>query len=133
LKFGAESGSERILKQIKKGVTKEKMMAAAKVAKANGMKFTAYLMIGFPGETNEDVQQTIDFAHEMEADYYSLSILAPYFGTEIFNTMSEQGLELEKDHWEYFYHQSLKMLEKTTITPGVIEKFLHINQGRGRI
>lgn len=133
LKIGVESGSERILKQIKKGVSKEKMLAAAKVVKSHGIKMTAYLMIGFPGETNEDVQKTIDFAHEMDADYYSLSILAPYYGTEIYNTMAEHGIELEKDHWEYFYHQSMKMLEKTSITSDVIEKFLNINLGRKRI
>lgn len=133
VKIGVESGSDRILKLIKKGMTKEKVMAAAKVAKSHGIKLTAYLMIGFPGETNEDVQETIDFAREMNADYYSLSILAPYYGTEIFNTMGEYGIKLEKDHWEYFYHQSMKMLEKSSITPDMIEKFLQINVGRQRI
>lgn len=133
IKIGVESGSDRILKMIRKGETKQKMMAAARTVKEQGIKLTVYLMIGFPGETDEDVRKTIDFAHELDADYYSLSVLAPYYGTEIYNSLQSTGFELKKENWEYFYHQSRKMVANNTISEVMVEQFLSINDGRQRI
>ena len=42
-----------------------------------------YLIVGFPGETDEDARETIEFAKTVGATYYSLSVLSPYFGTKM--------------------------------------------------
>lgn len=133
IKIGVESGSPKILKEIKKGVTKEKLRLAVDLVKKAGIKITIYLMVGFPGETDEDVQRTIDFAHELNTDYYSLSILSPYFGTEIFSYLSDNGLISQERHWEYFYHQTRKLLVNNLISDSMVDKFLAINDNRKRI
>lgn len=133
IKIGIESGSPRILKEIKKGVTKQKLKTAVDLVKKAGIKTTVYFMIGFPGETDEDVQQTVDFAHELDADYYSLSMLAPYFGTEIYSYLSDAGFISQKRHWEYFYHQTKKLLVNDLISDEMLEKFLSMNNNRERI
>ena len=96
VKIGVESGSDRILKQIKKLETREEMLIGAKMLKKAGVPFSCYLMAGFPGETDEDVKQTIDFAKQVEADYYSLSVLAPYYGTELYDQLMANGHALDK-------------------------------------
>ncbi len=128
VKLGFESGSDRILLQIQKDETKEDMRRGARLLKDAGVPFTAYFMTGFPGETDEDLKQTVEFAKEINADYYSLSILAPYFGTKMYYDLMEQGFELDKQPWEYFFHQTGERLVNDTLSEGMIKEYLSLNQ-----
>jgi len=126
VKIGFESGSNKILKQIKKLETREEMLIGAKMLKKAGVPFSCYLMAGFPGETDEDVKQTIDFAKKVEADYYSLSVLAPYYGTELYDQLIENGHALDKQPWEYFFHQSPNLMVNDKISPKVLKEYLSL-------
>jgi radical SAM superfamily enzyme YgiQ (UPF0313 family) len=89
-------------------------------------------MAGFPGETDEDLRQTIDFAKELNADYYSLSVLAPYYGTEIWDELEKSGRKQDREHWEYFYHQSQDMILNNDLDPKLLSEFFALNEwGRG--
>lgn len=132
IKIGVETGSERIMKKIKKGLTKDKIRKGVEIIKEVGLPLTAYLMAGFPGETNDDIRQTIQFGKEIDADYYSLSIVAPYLGTEIYDEFINSGNKIDKEHWEYFYHQSNYMILNNNIDPELIEEFLALNERPGK-
>lgn len=133
-KIGVESGSERILKNIKKRITKKQIRDAVHLLKKVGIDFTVYLMIGFPGETNSDVRETIEFAKELDAKYYSLSILAPYPGTEIYeDIVKEGGIALPKEHWEYFFHQSKDMILALDIDESLVDEYLSLNEKKGKV
>ena len=132
LKIGVESGSDRILKEMCKGITTQMVRQAVKLIRKHNLPITAYFMTGFPGETNEDLRQTIDFARELEIDYYSLSVIAPYYGTEVWNEMEKLGRKLDKEHWEYFYHQSQEMILNNGLDPKLLEEFFALNEwGKG--
>lgn len=133
IKMGVESGSERVLKRINKKVSKETLLNAAKTVKRHDISLTVYLMTGFPGETDNDLMETIKFAKEIDATYYSLSIAAPYYGTKIYDEFVKNNGGLDKEHWEYFYHQSKEMIMNDRLSQGVIEEFLSLNDGRQRI
>lgn len=132
VKIGVESGSERILKQIRKGVTKRQIRRAVASIKEKGIPLTVYLMVGFPTETSDDVRDTIEFARELDAEYYSLSVLAPYYGTQIYEEAHHNGASLGKEHWEYFFHQSGDMIVNDEIDKEVIEEFLALNERDGK-
>lgn len=128
-KIGVESGSERILREIRKGETKEEIRRGIGYLKQAGVPVTAYLMVGFPGETDEDVRHTIAFAKELSVDYYSISVLAPYFGTEIYHRILKEGkIHLDKEHWEYFYHQSGDMILNDGINPRLLDDLFALNE-----
>lgn len=136
VKLGFESGSDRILKQIQKDETKEDMRRGAKMLRDAGVPFTAYFMTGFPGETDDDLRETIEFAKEIKADFYSLSVLSPYFGTKLYYDLMESGHELDKKPWEYFFHQTGDMMVNDTISKEVLEEYLSLNElnkGKGYI
>jgi len=137
VKLGFESGSDRLLKDIQKDETREEMLRGAKMLKNANVPFTAYFMAGFPGETDEDLRQTIKFAREIKADYYSLSVLAPYFGTKMYYDLIEAGADLDKKPWEYFYHQTGELMANTKISKKVLEEYLSLNElnqkGKGYI
>src|SRR4030043_88052 len=127
IKIGVESGSNRVLKAIHKGETKEKVRQAVSWIKEAGLPLTAYFMTGLPTETNADLKETIDFAREINADYYSLSVLAPYYGTQVWKDLEKAGKTIDKEHWEYFYHQSQEMLINGNLDPMLISQFWALN------
>jgi radical SAM superfamily enzyme YgiQ (UPF0313 family) len=129
VRIGVESGSERVLRLMQKNEKKEDIRKAAVLIKKHGISLTAYFMAGFPGETNEDLRETIDFAKEIEADYYSLGIVSPYYGTDIYFMLKEQGKLKNEEDWEYFFHQSYKGMEyNKNLDPKLVEEFLSLNK-----
>jgi len=127
VKLGFESGSDKVLKDIQKDETKEDMKIGAKMLKDAGVPFTAYFMTGFPTETDDDLKETIKFAKEIDADYYSLSVLAPYYGTKMYYDLMKQGVELDKKPWEYFFHQTGEMLVNDKIKQSTLNEYLSLN------
>jgi radical SAM superfamily enzyme YgiQ (UPF0313 family) len=128
VKLGFESGSDRILKMIEKDETTKEMRRGAKMLKDAGVPFTGYFMVGFPGETDDDVRETIKFAKEIEADYYSLSVLAPYYGTKMYYDMIDQGHELDKKPWEYFFHQTGDLMVNNKISQEILKEYLNLSE-----
>lgn len=125
VKIGVESGSDRILKAMRKGITVEQVRNAVKIIKEVGLKLTIYLMIGFPGETDDDVMQTIKLADEIGADYNSLSICTPYFGTELAGSLRAS----DDINLAYYFHQSKEMLMNKNISQKVIDRFFKLGEG----
>lgn len=134
IKIGVETGSDRILKQIKKKETREDMLKAAKILQDTEMKAGIYLMTGFPNETDEDLEQTISLAKEMYdmgvVQYFSLSVLAPYYGTEIYYTLLDEGFgNLANDTaWQHFYHQSPDLMVNKHISKEKLKEFLDLSK-----
>lgn len=99
--FGIESGNQRILKNIKKGITLEQVKQSVKWAKQAGLEVAGYFMIGLPGETKKTMQDTIDFAKSLDLDLSKISITIPLPATEMFNELNKKGL-IKTHEWEKF-------------------------------
>jgi hypothetical protein len=65
VRMGIESGSQRILDLMGKEITVDQSKTAISSLAYAGIKTTTYLVAGYPGETEEDFQQTLDFIEEM--------------------------------------------------------------------
>lgn len=85
--YGMESGSQRILDFMKKGVNIGQMKKAITLTKKAGISTKTYFLIGFPGETEEDIRKTIDLAIELDTDIVAYAILTPYPGSELFDML----------------------------------------------
>jgi anaerobic magnesium-protoporphyrin IX monomethyl ester cyclase len=84
ISWGIESANELILKHVRKGYKKEQAFKALRWAKAAGIKNWGYFIIGLPGETEESIRETIDYAKELPVDIALFHIAAPYPGTPFF-------------------------------------------------
>jgi len=133
IKLGFESGSDRILKQIQKDETIDDMLKGVEILKEAKVPFTAYFMAGFPGETDKDLKQTIELAKKIDADYYSISVVSPYYGTKMYYTLMDDGYKLDKEPWEYFFHGTGKMIANSTITKEVLDEYLSLNELNNKI
>ncbi len=95
--YGIESGSEKVLKLLKKGITLEQAKSAIRWAKEVGMEVMGSFIIGTPGETKEDVMKTIKFAKESGIDFAQFTTMTPYPGTEVYEIAKKEGLLVNND------------------------------------
>jgi len=99
--YGVESGSDRILKIIKKGITVKKAKDIFALTRKIGIDTLAYFMIGLPSETASDIQKTCDLVKELHPDYVHFSIFSPYPGTELYALGMERNI-IKQDIWREF-------------------------------
>ncbi|MCJ7794130.1 B12-binding domain-containing radical SAM protein [Candidatus Bathyarchaeota archaeon] len=111
--FGVESGSQQMLNTMRKGTTVEQNARAIKWAKESGILVAISLVIGYPGETPEMLQQTIDFIHKTKPDYVYMCEAVPYPGTELYSYVKELGLEMTED-WNK-YHEQMQVFKNTLL------------------
>jgi radical SAM superfamily enzyme YgiQ (UPF0313 family) len=90
-KVGVESGSQKILDDIRKDTKIEQIKNFFKLTKEVGIKTFASFMIGLPNDTEETIRATIDLAKTIEPDMAQFVILSPLPGTEMFNDIMKRG------------------------------------------
>jgi len=103
LAFGIESGSQKILDLINKGVTVDQNVRAIRDAKKAGLIVKAYLMIGNPGESKETVEETKRFIADTDPDQFTLFTFVPLPGCDIWKHPQKYGIRIiDNDFKQYF-------------------------------
>lgn len=100
ISWGIESGNEQILKHARKGAYPDKAERALKWAREAGIKNWGYFIIGLPGETEETIRETIEFAKRLPLDIALFHVAAPYPGTPFFFEVVENGWFRAGTRWE---------------------------------
>lgn len=90
--FGIESGSNKILKKMKKGIKVDDIMDAVEIARRNGVKIAGSFIVGYPDEDEDDFQATVDLADELMLDDYFVSIAEPIPGTALAKDVNQMSL-----------------------------------------
>lgn len=98
--YGVEASSNTILKQLGKNITINQVNNAFKQTKDIGIETLAYFIIGSPSETDDNIQNTINYAKELKADYCHFSIMTPYPATPLYEIGLLKGLY--NDYWLEF-------------------------------
>jgi len=91
LDIGYESGSDEILKNIKKGVTVSQLREFTKNAKKAKLKILADFVIGFPGENQDTINQTKQLIKEIKPDILQVAMATPMPGTEFYKFVRENN------------------------------------------
>lgn len=102
LALGIESGSERVLKMMKKGIELGHVKEKIRLIKKTGLKAHGLFMLGYPGETEEDMRNTIDFAAGSGLDSVTYNIFSPLPGTKIFNKLYRENKLDRSMLWELY-------------------------------
>lgn len=90
--FGIESGSDKILKRMKKGIKVDDIKNAVEMARKHGVKIAGSFIVGYPYENEDDFKATIDLADELMLDDYFISIAEPIPGTSLADEVTEMSL-----------------------------------------
>jgi anaerobic magnesium-protoporphyrin IX monomethyl ester cyclase len=98
VKFGLESGSDRIRKHIlNRPMTNQNILDAFRAADDSELHTSAFVMIGLPGENKTDLFATIDLLADIKPGRFRWSVFFPYQGTVAYKIAEEKGLiDLEK-------------------------------------
>jgi len=88
--IGAESGSQRILDAMDKGTTVEQIRNTARRLREAGLQVGFFLQFGYPGETREDIEQTLSLVRECEPDDVGISVSYPLPGTKFHESVQAQ-------------------------------------------
>ena len=86
LSFGIETGTNKGMKLLQKGITIEDVAHASKILNKHKIKWKCFFIAGFPHETLEDMEDTRSFALSLGASYLSLNSFVPLPGTNIYNS-----------------------------------------------
>jgi radical SAM superfamily enzyme YgiQ (UPF0313 family) len=89
--YGIESGSQKMLDVMKKGVKVEQAKEAIRLTKKYLGWADCSFMIGTPGENWETIQETIDFCKDLDLNPEVIFFITPYPGTELYRMAIEQG------------------------------------------
>ncbi|MDZ7360808.1 MAG: B12-binding domain-containing radical SAM protein [candidate division KSB1 bacterium] len=98
--IGSESGSQRLLDQMKRGVKAEQVQAMTRLAKRYGIETGMFLMWGFEDENRDDIEMTIEHVKKANPDLVLTTVSYPIKGTEYYNRMAAQNVIVNDLPWE---------------------------------
>lgn len=101
---GVESGNQKVLDSVNKNITLRQIREKFKLIKDYKLESWAFFVIGFPGETNETIADTIRFAIELDPDIAKFHILKPFPGTRAHDDLASQGLITDTCYDHYGIH-----------------------------
>ncbi|KAF0179097.1 MAG: radical SAM superfamily protein [Limisphaerales bacterium] len=114
---GYESGNDATLTRIKKGVTTDEMRRFTKDCHKAGVVIHGTFILGLPVETKETIEQTINFAKELDVFSLQVSLAAPYPGTELYEQAKLNGWFVKKDKTDLVEDDGLQ--QSTLEYPGL--------------
>ncbi len=115
---GFESGNPQILKNIKKGATVEHGRTFMKNCKKAGIVVHGDFIIGLPGETKETIEETLQFAKEIDSETIQVSVAHAFPGTELYDYVKKNNfLRTDVEMTDEMGHQ-LPHIEYPGLTRG---------------
>lgn len=88
--IGAESGSQKILDAMEKGITVNQIKEARRLLRKFNIKASFFLQFGYRGETMEDIQKTISLMKELMPDNIGISVSYPLPGTKFYDIVQSE-------------------------------------------
>lgn len=128
--FGIESGVQQSLDNVRKGIKLDKVEEAIRVVKQHSdIHVVGLFILGLPGETEAEVNQTIAFSKRLPLDTAQFTILVPYPGSPLFDELAakgeidtgiREGDRLDPDVWlRYSAYISYTDRQPIWVTPGL--------------
>lgn len=110
--FGFESGSNKILGLMNKGVTAKQNYEAAKLTHEAGMMVRGQMIVGFPGENESTIKETKRFIKTAQVDVFGIHTFQPFPGSDVWTFPEKYGIKIDRETDFSDYH--------TIGKPGVI-------------
>lgn len=91
--IGAESGSQRIIDLMKRQVDINKVAEMMQLTRKFGIEAGTFIMVGYPTETQEDIDLTINYLKEANPDQFTITVAYPIKGTGLYNQIEKDIIE----------------------------------------
>ncbi len=97
--IGSESGSQRVLDAMQRGVTVEEVQTAVALCKSRGIDTGMFLMWGYEGEQLEDIEATVEHVKRSNPDIFLTTVAYPIKGTPYFDEVAERAVNTKPWAW----------------------------------
>lgn len=121
--YGIESGRQAVLDSVKKGITLDQIRVAVRMTQAAGLEVTGHMMVGFPGEDEAAIRDTVDFAIELDLDFVQFYAVVPFPGSKLFDEARDAGRIVTWD-WSQF-EQNFGVLHTGQLGPDQVTALRH--------
>ena len=111
MEFGIESGSDKVLRRVKKGVSPQQVRDTFKVCKSVGVKTFANFMFNLPDETIEDLEMTLNLAREIKPEVSIFNITIPFPGSPMQGEFRMNPEDYEKFN-NFNYEEMVKFINE---------------------
>ncbi|NQT22516.1 MAG: radical SAM protein, partial [Candidatus Omnitrophica bacterium] len=99
--YGVEAGTQRVLDLMKKNTKLSDIERAVRLTKNSGIEVTGHVIVGYPGETREDILKTKDFLKKLDLDYIQVYCSVPFPGSSLYEETINKGWVSSSD-WSIF-------------------------------
>lgn len=105
VQFGVESGSDKVLRSIKKGITVSQVREAVNMALDAKLVVVCSFTLGHPSDTPESIETTFEFMKELRQKGVTVAsaLLVPYPGTDLAEKSQELGVKIHDFNWDSYY------------------------------
>jgi len=119
--FGIESGNQTILDNAKKNITLKQSIEAVRLTEKLGLKISAHVIIGLPGETKETILETLNFVKRLNIDFIQFYCAVPFPGSYLYD-LAKKNKWINSDNWSDF-HQGYSILDTDTLSSSAVMTF----------
>ena len=116
ISLGIESGSDRVLGLMEKNTTVRKVREGISLIHSSGIDVAGFFIMGFPGETREDIKKTIEFSLDLDLIRANYFTYLPFPGSSSYNELASKG-ELDNVDWGKFYFMNAAYTPKGITRP----------------
>jgi len=119
--FGIESGNDSVLALMKKQITTQQAKKAVLTTECTGLQTGTFFIVGYPGETDETILDTLKFASSLPVDYLSFTLPYPIPGTHLYDRVKAN---IEAEDWDKQRHRGLtehKLLFRSSFSEGKLK------------
>ena len=110
--LGIESGSNKVLRAIKKGINIDMVKSAFKICREVGIRTKALFMVGTPGEESEDFEMSVKLLKDIKPDYLWVSKFTPLPGSEYYEKNREELKDMKWEDYNYFFGKKADVVNK---------------------
>lgn len=114
--IGAESGSQKVLDAMDRRVKVDRVRDMIQLSKKHGIETGTFIMIGYPGETEADIDATIEHLKRSDPDQFTITVAYPIKGTPYYEDIrddiidsrpweasTDRDLKIRRPHWDFYY------------------------------
>ena len=133
--IGAESGSQKIIDAMDRRVKVEQVRETIKMVKTYGMEAGTFIMLGYPGEEESDIKETLHHLKYSNPDYYTITVAYPIKGTPLYSevenifteelpweTSTDRDIDFKRRYKRSYYAQAIKWINN---------EMLYLNHKKG--
>lgn len=125
--IGAESGSQRVIDLMDRRVDVNYVSEMIKLTKTKGIEAGTFIMLGYPGESEEDILKTVDYLKDCQPDQFTITIAYPIKGTSMYqeieadqfydkewNKSTDRDRDFKREYSRKYYDYALRWIVNET-------------------